>query len=115
MKSVYNKLVFLALAVCTLGTVAAAQNRTTFSDPGADFTFEIPDDTWKVVGKSPMSLVYTTANDGDLEIRKLTLPANRPLGDLIKAEEEKLKFSSGFVPGKDENFSGALHGAVVQL
>jgi len=112
MNGLYKKLLFIALAMCTVAAVAAAQDRTTFSDPAAEFTFEIPDSKWKVVGKSPVSLVYTTANDGDLEIRKLALPANRPLGDLMKAEEEKLQFNRGFVAGKDENFSGALRGAV---
>ena len=108
----YKKLFFLALAVCTFTAAATAQNRTTFSDPAAEFTFEIPDDKWKVVGKAPVNLVYTTANDGDLEVRKLTLAANRPLAELMKSEEVKLQFLRGFVAGKDENFSGALRGSV---
>jgi len=73
----YKKLLFIALAVFTFSAAAAAQ-RTTFSDPAADFTFEIPDDKWKVVGKAPVNLVYATSNEGDLEIRKLTLAASRP-------------------------------------
>ena len=108
----YKKLLFIALAVFTFAAVGAAQNRTTFSDATVEFTFEIPDDKWKVVGKAPVNLVYTTANDGDLEIRKLTLAANRPLAELMKAEEEKLQFLRGFVAGKDDNFSGALRGSV---
>lgn len=107
----YKKLLFTALAVFTFAATAAAQ-RTTFSDAAAEFTFEIPDEKWKVVGKAPVNLVYTTANDGDLEVRKLTLAASRPLGELMKAEEEKLQFLRGFVAGKDENFSGALRGSV---
>ena len=112
MKRYYIKLLFTALAVFTAATAVSAQNRSTFSDPTVEFTFEVPDDKWKVVGKSPVNLVYTTANDGDLEIRKLTLAANRPLGELMKSEEEKLQFQRGFVAGKDENFSGALRGSV---
>ena len=111
MNAQYKKLFFLALAVFSLSAVAMAQ-RTTFTDPAADFTFEIPDEKWKVVGKSPVSLVNGTANDGDLEIRKLSFAANKPLGELMKAEEEKLQFLRGFVAGKDENFSGALRGSV---
>lgn len=112
MKRDYKKLLFAALAVFTLAGAAAAQNRTTFSDPTAEFTFEVPDDKWKVVGKSPVSLVYTTANDGDLEIRKLTLALSRPLAELMKSEEVKLQFLRGFVAGKDENFSGVMRGSV---
>lgn len=108
----YKKLLIIAIAVCSLAAAATAQDRTTFSDPTVEFTFEVPDDKWKVVGKAPVNLVYTTANDGDLEIRRLTLAANRPLGELMKAEEEKLQFLRGFVAGKDENFSGALRGSV---
>jgi len=111
MNGQYQKLLMIALAVFTFASAASAQ-RTTFSDSAADFTFEIPDDKWKVVGKAPVNLVYTTANDGDLEIRKLTLAANKPLGELMKSEEEKLQFLRGFVAGKDENFSGALRGSV---
>ena len=107
----YKKLLFIALAVISLATAASAQ-RSTFSDASAEFTFEVPDEKWKVVGKAPVNLVYTTANEGDLEIRKLTAPASRPLGEVMKAEEEKLQFLRGFVAGKDENFSGALRGAV---
>ena len=111
MNGQYKKLLFIALTVLSLAAVGSAQ-RSTFTDPAAEFTFEIPDDKWKVVGKAPVNLVYATANDGDLEIRKLTAPANKPLGDLMKAEEEKLQFLRGFVAGKDENFSGSLRGAV---
>jgi hypothetical protein len=77
-----------------------------------EFTFEIPDEKWKVVGKSPVNLVYATANEGDLEIRKITAPANRPIAEVMKGEEEKLQFLRGFVAGKDENFNGALRGAI---
>jgi hypothetical protein len=107
-----KKLLFAALALFAFAATAAAQNRTTFSDPNIEFTFEIPDEKWKVVGKSPVNLVYTTANEGDLEIRKLTAPANRPIAEVMKAEEEKLQFLRGFVAGKDENFTGALRGSI---
>jgi len=108
----FKKLLFIAIAVFSLAVTGTAQNRTTFSDPTVEFTFEIPDERWKVVGKAPVNLVNATANEGDLEIRKLTLAANRPLAELMKAEEEKLQFLRGFVAGKDENFSGALRGSV---
>ncbi len=107
----YKKLLIFAIGIFAFASAASAQ-RTTFSDAVADFTFEIPDEKWKVVGKAPVNLVYTTANDGDLEIRKYTLAANKPLAELMKSEEEKLQFLRGFVAGKDENFSGALRGSV---
>lgn len=107
-----KKLLFIAFALLSMTAAVAAQGRSTFSDPTVEFTFDIPDEKWKVVGKSPVNVVYGTANDGDLEIRKLTTPASRPLGEVMKAEEEKLQFLRGFVAGKDENFRGALTGAI---
>ena len=111
MNSHIKKLLFVVLVLSAFAFSAAAQ-RSTFTDPNIEFTFEIPDDKWKVVGKAPVNLVYTTANEGDLEIRKLTAPASRPIAEVMKAEEEKLQFLRGFVAGKDENFNGALRGAI---
>lgn len=111
MNSHIKQLLFVVLALSAFAFSAAAQ-RSTFTDPNIEFTFEIPDEKWKVVGKAPVNLVYATANEGDLEIRKLTAPANRPIAEVMKAEEEKLQFLRGFVAGKDENFNGALRGAI---
>jgi len=112
MKSYTRSLLFAAFSLLLFAGMTTAQNRTTFSDPNLEFTFEIPDERWKVVGRSPVSLVFTTANEGDLEIRKVTAPAAKPLAEVMKAEEEKLQFLRGFVAGKDENFSGVLRGAI---
>lgn len=89
-----------------------AQTRT-FSDPEVEFTFEIPDDRWKIVGKSPyVNLVFNTAREGELEIRKITAPASKPISEVIRDEEQKLQFMPGYVAGKEENFSGILRGAI---
>jgi hypothetical protein len=113
MKSYTRSLLFAAFSLLLFAGMAGAQNnRTSFTDANLEFTFEIPDERWKVVSRSPVSLVFTTANEGDLEIRKLTAPAATPLADLMRKEEDKLQILRGFVAGKDENFSGALRGAV---
>src|SRR5688572_13105633 len=104
--------VFAAFSLLLFSEIAGAQNRTTFTDANLEFTFEIPDERWKVVSRSPVSLVFTTAKEGDLDIRKLTAPASMPLADVMKKEEDKLQILRGFVAGKDENFTGALRGAV---
>ena len=104
-------LLVLAIGLLFAG-FAAAQTRT-FSENGVEYTFEIPDATWKVVSKTPyVNLVYGTPREGDLEIRKVTAPADRPIVDVMKDEEEKLQFLQGFVAGKDERFSGALSGSI---
>lgn len=106
-----KSLLFSFLLLSLLAVQGAAQTRT-FSDASAEFTFEIPDDRWKVVSKSPVNVVFGTAKEGDLEIRKLSVPASKPLTDVIHEDEAKLQFQRGYVAGKEENFSGALRGAI---
>ena len=111
MKTLKSSLLLFVTGIFVLAGEAAAQ-KGTFADVNHEFTFEIPDDRWKVVGKSPVTVVFGTAKEGELEVRKITAPAAKPLGDVMKSEEEKLQFSPGFVAGKDENFSGAMRGGI---
>lgn len=91
---------------------AAAQTRS-FSEDGIEYTFEIPHEKWKLVSRAPYTnLVFGTSREGDLEIRKITAPAAKPLIDVMKDEEESLQFVPGFVAGKDETFNGILRGSV---
>lgn len=87
-----------------------------FNDPNADYTFQIPDEKWKVV-KTPaaggsVELVYGDRNDGHLEVRRLASPQNTPMADVIRDQEDKLQFKPGYVAGKQENFVGKLTGTV---
>lgn len=106
------KTLLLSLAVGTLfAGLAAAQTRS-FNEAGVEYTFEIPDERWKVVSKAPANVVFGTAREGDLEIRKISVAAAKPMIDVMKEEEVKLQFLQGFVAGKEETFSGALRGNV---
>lgn len=111
MKTLKFSFLMLVAAVFAFAGEARAQ-KGTFSDANSEFTFEIPDERWKVVGRSPVTVVFGTAKEGELEVRKLTAAATKPLGDVMKSEEEKLQFTPGFVAGKDENFSGAMRGGI---
>lgn len=102
---------FFPAIVLLFASVVSAQTRT-FSDASVEYTFEIPDERWKVITPTPTNLVFGTAKEGDLEIRTLTAPATKPIAEVMKSEEQKLQFQQGFVAGKDENFSGALRGAI---
>lgn len=107
-----RKTLLLLLAAGTLfAGLAAAQTRS-FDENGIEYTFEIPDERWKVVSKSPTNVVFGTAREGDLEIRKISVAATKPMIDVMKEEEVKLQFLQGFVAGKEEPFSGALRGNV---
>ena len=103
----------LVLAIGSLFAGFAAAQTRTFSENGVEYTFEIPEERWKVVSRTPhMNLVYGTPREGDLEIRKIAAPADKPMIDVMKDEEEKLQFLQGFVAGKDERFNGALSGSI---
>jgi len=105
--------ILMVFAFFAVSAVNANAQTTTFSDPLVEYTFEVPDDRWKVVGKTPyVNLVFGTAKEGDLEIRKVSAPANKLLTDIIREDEEKLQFLPGYVAGKEENFSGALRGSI---
>jgi len=93
-----------------------AQTKT-FSDANADYTFDLPNDTWEMTVKptaiSPnVEYVYGDRRDGHLKIRKLSLKSNDLISDLIEREEQKIQFLKGYVAGKQENFSGTLNGNV---
>src|SRR5688572_2481193 len=112
MNRIRKSLLLAFAAVALFAGPAAAQTRS-FNESGLEYTFEIPNEQWKLVSRTPhTNLVFGTAREGDLEIRKMTAPASKLIGDIMKDEEQKLQFLQGFVAGKEENFSGALKGSI---
>src|SRR5687768_16470676 len=98
-----------------LGAAAFGQTGS-FTDPNADYTFDVPDDRWKMTVKPSatkpnVEYVYVDRNDGHLEVRKVTVAKGAILADIIRDEEVKLQFLPGYVAGRDENFSGRLRGS----
>ncbi|MFN6964717.1 MAG: hypothetical protein ACK4S4_13250 [Pyrinomonadaceae bacterium] len=109
---------FFAAIACTLvfAALAAAQS-STFSDPSVEYSFDLPDPGWKMTVKpsatSPnVEYVYNDRRDGRLEVRKLSVPKDAILADVIQEEETKLRFNPGYVRGKEENFAGNYRGTV---
>ncbi|NNE65381.1 MAG: hypothetical protein HKN33_02350 [Pyrinomonadaceae bacterium] len=99
--------------ILTLAVSAFAQSE--FSDRNVEYTFSLPNDTWKMTVKpsdvSPnVEYVYKYRNQGHLEIRKLKVEKNSLYGDIIRQEEQSLQFLPGYVAGREENFKGALSG-----
>ncbi|HKP69143.1 MAG TPA: hypothetical protein VJV05_07660 [Pyrinomonadaceae bacterium] len=88
-----------------------------FSDPNVDYSFDIPDERWKMTlkpspAKPNVEYVFIDRNDGHLEIRKLALAKDAVISDILRDEELKLQFLPGFVAGKEENFNGRLRGTI---
>lgn len=97
--------------------IAVSAQISTFSDANVEYTFDVPNSRWKITAKpsatSPnVEYVYVDRNDGHLEVRKLTVAQDSVLSDVIRDEEDKLKFLPGYVAGKEENFGGKLSGRV---
>ena len=111
-----RKLSVLFSVVIGLFLAVAAQAQT-FSDPNVDYTFDLPEATWKMLSKpsavSPnVEYVYGDKSDGHLEVRKVAVKTGEMMADTIDKEEERLQFLQGYVAGKEENFAGKLKGSV---
>lgn len=114
-----HKIRFISLAlVLLLSSVAASAQDETFSDPNVDYTFDLPDAKWKLTLKPSVTnpnvgYVFVDRADASLDVRKMTVPKNTLLTDVIHQDEEKkLQFRQGFVAGREENFSGKLRGSI---
>jgi hypothetical protein len=113
-----TRISILLFSVCSLFCVASAFAQTgKFSDPSVDYTFDLPDERWKMTvlpsaTKPNVEYVFVDRNDGHLEVRRLTVAKDAILGDIVRDEEDKLRFLPGYVAGRDENFAGRLRGSV---
>jgi len=108
----------VALFICFAFQQSAMSQSQSFSDVNVEYTFEIPETTWKVttkptVSNSTVEFVYGDRMDGLLEIRKMNVKSDELLSDVISREQEqRLQFKPGFVSGKEENFQGFLKGKI---
>jgi len=112
----FKSSIVLSVVVALVFAVMAAAQGDSFSNPDVDYSFELPDAKWKMTVKpsatSPnVEYVFIERNEGHLEVRKLSVPNNSVLTDVIRDEEQKLLFLYGYVAGKEETFSGFLKGA----
>ena len=105
-------------AVLSLVLTATSYGQSqTFTDSSVEYTFDLPNTTWKMTVKpseiSPnVEYVFGDRMNGHLEVRKLTVKQNDLMGEVVAGEEEKLKFLQGYVAGKEENFAGNLRGNI---
>ena len=113
-----TRISILLLAVCSVFCVVPTFGQNTlFSDPSVDYTFDVPDDRWKMTVKPSaarpnVEYVFVDRNDGHLEVRRVNVAKDAILADIVREEEQKLQFLPGYVAGRDENFSGRLRGSI---
>jgi hypothetical protein len=109
---------FACLLVLNLLFAAFAFGQSfSFADTNVEYTFELPEPTWKMVKKPSASVpsveyVYRDRFEGHLEIRKTSLKEGELIADLIKDQDLKFQILDGYVQGKPENFAGAYRGTV---
>lgn len=111
----YRLSIFLALLAGLVFAGQAAAQGSSFSNADVEYTFELPDEKWKMTVKPSattpnVEYVFGDRTDGHLEVRRLNLPPKAVLSDLLREEEQKLQFQPGYVAGKEEQFSGFLNG-----
>ena len=108
--------IFLALAFVFTLSSAVTMAQETFTSNNAGYTLELPSERWRVT-QEPDSLhehaefIYGDRNDGYLRIRKEVVEAGTTASDISRRDQEqKLKFQTGYVEGKEEKFAGRLSG-----
>jgi len=105
----------LVFGLCLLFSSLGFAQSNSFSDPSVEYSFDLPDVRWKMTVKpsatSPnVEYVFGERTDGHLEVRRMSVPKDAVLTDIIRGEEQKLQFRPGYVAGKQELFAGFLKG-----
>ncbi len=114
-RSIFMSLFVIVGALSVGGTVWGQTE--TFSSPEVEYTFEVPNERWKMTVKPSsttpnVEFVFGDRNDGHLAVRRVNMPSRGVLSDLIKDEEQRLLFLNSFVAGKEEPFGGFLNGTI---
>ena len=83
---------------------------------GADYTLELPSERWRTIQEPDSQhehaeFIYGDRNDGYLRVRKEVVEAGTTASDLShRDQDQKLRFQTGYVDGKEEKFAGRLSG-----
>ena len=112
-----NRIILLAFVVFAALPAAGAAQALSFSNADVDYSFDLPDERWKMTVKPSattpnVEYVYGDRTDGHLEVRHVSIPNKGLISDVIKDEEQKLQFLPGYVAGKEEQFGGFLKGVI---
>lgn len=112
-----RNLLFSMLMLALAGVAVHAQQR--FTNDKLEYTFDLPSATWRVTSEPDrlqqnLEIIYGDRNDGHLRIRKEVVDAGTSASDLARRDQDqKLRFRTGYVDGKEEKFSGQLAGVAL--
>lgn len=111
------KIFFFLLILALAATAATAQQ--SFTNDKVEYALELPSATWRVSAEPDsmrphMEFIYGDRNDGHLRIRKEVVDAGTTAADLAQRDQDqKLRFMTGYVDGKEEKFAGKLNGVAL--
>lgn len=112
------KILLFSTLICALAAGAATAQQT-FSNEKLEYTFDLPSATWRVTSEPDsihqhLEFIYGDRNDGHLRVRREIVDADTSASDLARRDQEqKLRFMTGYVDGKEEKFDGRLSGVVL--
>ena len=106
----------LALAICAASPAARAQDAQTYTTDKIEYALELPNATWRAVPRADgmhehVEFVYGDRADGLLRVRKELVDDGAKLEDIARRDKDnKLRFRSGYVEGRQDSFPGRLKG-----
>ena len=112
------KILFFSTLMLVLAAGAATAQQT-FSNDKLEYTFDLPSATWRVTSEPDsmhqhLEFIYGDRNDGHLRVRKEIVDAGTSASDLARRDQDqKLRFMTGYVDGKEEKFAGRLAGVAL--
>jgi hypothetical protein len=105
-----------ALALVFAAPAARAQGGQTYTNEKIDYALDLPNATWRAVPRADsvhehVDFIYGDRSDGLLRVRKEVVEEATTPSDLARRDQDnKLRFLSGYVEGKQDNFPGRLKG-----
>ncbi len=106
----------LSAVSLTLLAVTFATAQVQYTNDNVDYTLELPSQSWRLISNPDEAhehaeFVYGDRLQGYLRIRKEVIDAGMSPSDVARRDlEQKLRFTPGFVEGREEKFSGRLSG-----
>ena len=112
-----SRTLLIALVAFVALPYAVAAQALNFTNADVDYSFDLPDEKWKMTVKPSATIpnveyVFGDRTDGHLEVRRVNIPNKAIISDVVRDEEQKLQFLPGYVAGKEEQFGGFLNGLI---
>ena len=112
-------LLTIAVSFTLVSAATSLAQAQTYNSDKVEFTLDLPSQTWRLASEPDSINRHTDfingqRNEGYLHERKEVVDAGVKASDLAQRDQDqKLRFLTGFVEGKEEKFAGKLNGVTV--